>query len=294
PAASSSASSPSPVALMRSRISRRKRPGARNVGVSGSSARSYIWCRIWRPISSTSRNPCVVINPMQAPLRSSTALVATVVPCTKRATSCGGKAHSASICLSASSTATLGSLRVLGIFMIRVRAPGRRTTTSVNVPPISTPMLTSPLVLIARHTPSPAGVPSKVVGYPWPTIVEKFKDPNTTPDVSVYWISTYYADPHNWIGEMFSSSTAGTFKNAAHYKNPKVDELLDKALRSTNQAERAKLYEEVTRIVVDDAAGLWIYNTKWYGPYSNKIKGIVFCPIGSAQEMRTAYYESES
>ena len=139
-----------------------------------------------------------------------------------------------------------------------------------------------------------AGVQSKVVGYPWPTIVEKFKDPGTTPDVSVYWISTYYADPHNWVGEMFSSSTAGTFKNAAHYKNPKVDELLDKALRSTDQAERAKLYEQATRIVVDDAAGLWIYNTKWYGPYSSKIKGIVFCPIGSAQEMRTAYYESES
>jgi peptide/nickel transport system substrate-binding protein len=137
-----------------------------------------------------------------------------------------------------------------------------------------------------------AGVQSKVVGYPWPTIVERFKDTNTTPDVSIYWISTYYADPHNWVGEMFSSSTAGTFKNASHYKNPKVDDLLEKALRSTNQDERAKLYEEATRIVVDEAAGLWIYNTKWYGPYSSKLKGIVFCPIGSAQEMRTAYYES--
>jgi len=137
-----------------------------------------------------------------------------------------------------------------------------------------------------------AGVQSKVVGYPWPTIVERFKDPNTTPDVSIYWISTYYADPHNWVGEMFSSSTAGTFKNASHYKNPKVDDLLEKALRSTVQADRAKMYEEATRIVVDDAAGLWIYNTKWYGPYSAKLKGIVFCPIGSAQEMRTAYYES--
>jgi peptide/nickel transport system substrate-binding protein len=136
-----------------------------------------------------------------------------------------------------------------------------------------------------------AGLQSKVVGYPWPTIVDKFKDPNTTPDVSIYWISTYYADPHNWVGEMFSSSTAGTFKNAAHYKNPKVDALLDKALSLTDQAERSKLYEEATRIVVDEAAGLWIYNTKWYGPYSNKLKGIVFCPIGSAQEMRTAYYE---
>ena len=124
-----------------------------------------------------------------------------------------------------------------------------------------------------------------------PTVIEKVKTPETTPDILVYWISTYYADPHNWIGEMFHSNNAGTFKNAHHYKNPRVDALLDKALLSTDQAERTKLYEETTRIVVDDAPGLWIYNTKWYGPYSKKLQGIEFCPIGSAQEMRTAYYE---
>ena len=135
------------------------------------------------------------------------------------------------------------------------------------------------------------GIQSKVVGTPWPTIVERFGKPETTPDISVYWISTYYADPHNWIGEMFHSSGAGTFKNAHHYKNPKVDDLLDKAVQSTDQAERTKFYEEAVRIVVDDAPGLWIYNTKWYGPYSKNLSGIVFCPIGNAQEMRTAYYE---
>jgi len=91
---------------------------------------------------------------------------------------------------------------------------------------------------------------------------------------------------------MFSSTTAGTFKNAAHYSNSRVDELLDKALRATDQAERARLYEAATRIVVDEAAGMWIYNTKWYGPYAKNLGGILFCPIGSAQEMRTAYYES--
>jgi ABC-type transport system substrate-binding protein len=135
------------------------------------------------------------------------------------------------------------------------------------------------------------GIQSKVIGTPWPTIVERFSKPETTPDISVYWISTYYADPHNWIGEMFHSSTAGTFKNAHHYKNPKVDELLDKAVQATDQAERARHYEEAVRIVVADAPGLWIYNTKWYGPYSKKLQGIVFCPIGNAQEMRTAYYD---
>ena len=71
----------------------------------------------------------------------------------------------------------------------------------------------------------------------------------------------------------------------------RFDELLDKALRSTSQPERAKLYEEATRIVVADAPGIWIYNTKWYGPYTKNLQGIVFCPIGSAQEMRTAYYD---
>ena len=94
----------------------------------------------------------------------------------------------------------------------------------------------------------------------------RFGKAETTPDISC--ISTYYADPHNWIGEMFHSANAGTFKNAHHYKNPKVDELLDKAVQSTDQAARAKLYEEAVRIVVADAPGLWIYNTKWYGPYS--------------------------
>ena len=135
------------------------------------------------------------------------------------------------------------------------------------------------------------GIQSKVIGTPWPTIVERFAKPETTPDISVYWISTYYADPHNWIGEMFHSSTAGTFKNAHHYKNPKVDALLDKAVQATEQAERAKYYEEAVRIVVADAPGLWIYNTKWFGPYSKNLQGIEFCPIGNAQEMRTTYYE---
>lgn len=135
------------------------------------------------------------------------------------------------------------------------------------------------------------GIESKLVGVPWTTMVEKAAKQETNPDLSVYWISTYYADPHNWVGEMFHSGAWGTFKSNSFYKNPKVDALLDKALVSTNQAERAKLYEEATRIVVDDAAGLWIYNTKWYGPYAKNLQGVVFCAIGNAQEMRAAYYE---
>src|SRR5262249_18413189 len=54
-------------------------------------------------------------------------------------------------------TATLGSLRVLGSFMMRVGAPGQDTTTSVNVPPISTPTEISPRLVIGPPAPPGRG-----------------------------------------------------------------------------------------------------------------------------------------
>jgi len=53
----------------------------------------------------------------------------------------------------------------------------------------------------------------------------------------------------------------------------------------------SRSYEEAARIVTDEAAGVWIYNTKWFGPYNNKVKGVRFCPIGNGQEMRWVYFE---
>lgn len=135
------------------------------------------------------------------------------------------------------------------------------------------------------------GIESKLVGELWPNMVERMKKPETSPDLVVYWISTYYADPNNWIGEMFHSGQWGTFKASSFYKNPKVDELLDVALRSTDKKVREKAYQDAARIVVDDAAGVWIYNTKYFGPWAKNLEGIRFSPIGNGQEMRWVYYK---
>ena len=137
-----------------------------------------------------------------------------------------------------------------------------------------------------------AGVQSKVVGYPWPTIVERVQGSRTRRPTSR---ST--GSPPTTPTRTTGSARCSRPRRPAPSRTPRTTRTRRWTSSSTrpcsltDQAERAKLYEEATRIVVDDAAGLWIYNTKWYGPYSNKLKGIVFCPIGSAQEMRTAYYE---
>src|SRR5215813_8579912 len=134
------------------------------------------------------------------------------------------------------------------------------------------------------------GLETKMTSEVWPAMVERMKKSETSPDLVVYWISTYYADPHNWIGEMFHSGQWGTFKASSFYKNPRVDELLDTALKSNDRKVREKAYQDAARIVVDEAAGVWIYNTKYFGPWAKNLEGIRFSPIGNGQEMRWVYY----
>lgn len=135
------------------------------------------------------------------------------------------------------------------------------------------------------------GLETRIVNDPWTVMVGKMQKPETSPDMVVYWISTYYADPNNWIGEMYNSKLWGTFKSSSFYRNPTVDELLDSALASTDPEARRAAYEEAARIVVGDAASVWVYNTKWFGPYSRRLQGVRFCPIGNGQEMRWSYFE---
>ena len=129
------------------------------------------------------------------------------------------------------------------------------------------------------------GIDIKLTTEPWPVVSGKLSDPEKTHDLIPLWRSCYYADPDNWTGFMYNSRNIGA-GNSSFYKNARFDELTDKALVLTEQAERQPLYEEASRILVEDAAGLFIYNTRWFGPFSKNVHDVRFCPIGDAQDIR--------
>jgi peptide/nickel transport system substrate-binding protein len=129
------------------------------------------------------------------------------------------------------------------------------------------------------------GIEVKLNSEPWPVISGKFTDKEKMHDLVPLWRSAYFADPHNWTGYIYNSRNIGA-GNASFYKNSQFDELTDKALVLTSQEERQPLYEEASRILVDDAAGLFIYNTKWFGPFTKNVQNVRFCPIGDAQDIR--------
>jgi peptide/nickel transport system substrate-binding protein len=49
--------------------------------------------------------------------------------------------------------------------------------------------------------------------------------------------------------------------NSGYYSNPEVDELLEKARTSTDQAERAELYKQMQELVYEDAP--WAFVANW-------------------------------
>jgi peptide/nickel transport system substrate-binding protein len=109
----------------------------------------------------------------------------------------------------------------------------------------------------------------------------------TTPDLWTHWVSAYFVDPENWIGEMYDSQFQGTWKASAWYKNPQVDDLLRKARSTMDQPTRAALYEQASRLIVADAPAVYIYNSVEYRGLSKRISGYQYTVVGGGSEFHT-------
>jgi hypothetical protein len=134
-----SGSTTSPCASTRSDTSSRRWRGTSTAGPSWN--RSYRLARAERRSSSTSRIPRVVIRAVRAPFPSSSALVTTVVAWASHATAPGATPSSPVTVSSAPMTPRQKSRGVVGTLTTRGAPPASSTrTTSVNVPPMSTPM----------------------------------------------------------------------------------------------------------------------------------------------------------
>ena len=130
------------------------------------------------------------------------------------------------------------------------------------------------------------GIESTLVPRTWPTVNELAKKKETTPTIWFSWRSCYYPDPHSWIGEQFSTEKWGNWPAACWYGNPKVDELLHKSVRVIENKERERLYKEASRLVVEDAAAIFVSNEMWVGTFHKDLQGFRFCPVGDANEFR--------
>jgi len=74
-----------------------------------------------------------------------------------------------------------------------------------------------------------------------------------------------YFDPENFMSLFYSKNIIPFGPNKTGYSNPEIDSMYGKSIRITDFEARKKIYNEMERIVIEDAAWIYLYyNQKIY------------------------------
>jgi oligopeptide transport system substrate-binding protein len=84
-------------------------------------------------------------------------------------------------------------------------------------------------------------------------------------------------DPDNFLYPLFHSQSQ---ENNFRYRNPRVDDLLDKARRETNDLRRVKLYREAEQLIMNDAPGVMLLHQTYEGLFQPYVEGIEVNALG--------------
>lgn len=83
------------------------------------------------------------------------------------------------------------------------------------------------------------------------------------------------ADPATFVGYFLNSEKIHTNYNAFCYSDPATDELINKALALTDQAERKAIYEELNKIAMETCIGVFFATTKLSWGFRSEVQGYV-------------------
>jgi len=98
-------------------------------------------------------------------------------------------------------------------------------------------------------------------------------------DISIGNWSPDFADPFMYMNYWFESEKMGLAGNRSFYNNPVVNKMVHDAAAMTDQKERTKLYQQAQKIVVDEAAYVYMYQKNSQVALRKAVKGFVFNPM---------------
>lgn len=87
--------------------------------------------------------------------------------------------------------------------------------------------------------------------------------------------SADYPDPQDFLDIMFHSASSNNHMN---YSNPEVDRLLEEARVEQDNERRLQLYQEIERMIVEDAPWIPLFHNAEYWLTKPYVKGMVYPP----------------
>jgi peptide/nickel transport system substrate-binding protein len=95
-------------------------------------------------------------------------------------------------------------------------------------------------------------------------------------------------DPDSLANQYLSDAFPPAGVNFGHYKNSRVDEIFKTAAVTSDQAQRAKLYQEFQDIVTQELPRIWVMLDPEVMAVNKRISGVVPAPAGGI--LRSSYW----
>ncbi|MEW6774173.1 MAG: ABC transporter substrate-binding protein [Bacteroidota bacterium] len=91
------------------------------------------------------------------------------------------------------------------------------------------------------------------------------------------WLADYI-DEENFFSLFYSKNFAPIGFNYTHFKNIEFDLLYEKSLRTSDEKEKIKIYQEMDKIIIDEAPVIPLYYDEIVRLVSPKVKGLTVSP----------------
>ncbi|MFC3206466.1 MAG: ABC transporter substrate-binding protein [Mesorhizobium sp.] len=125
---------------------------------------------------------------------------------------------------------------------------------------------------------SKVGVSAEIVTYEWAEYLKRSSDKDRDGAVILGWTGDN-GDPDNFLDTLLGCTAVGG-NNRAQWCNKEFDELVKKAKVTSDQAERAKLYEQAQVVFKKEAPWATIDHSTVFMPMSKKVTGFTQDPLG--------------
>ena len=122
------------------------------------------------------------------------------------------------------------------------------------------------------------GVSVEIVSYEWAEYLKLSKDKNRDGAAIMGWTGDN-GDPDNFLDTLLGCEAVGG-NNRAQWCNQEFDKLVKAAKKSSDQAERTKLYQEAQVVFKKEAPWVTIDHSIAFGPVSKKVSGYHMDPLG--------------
>ncbi len=134
------------------------------------------------------------------------------------------------------------------------------------------------------------GVTMNLQAVTWSAMMDALRpgslDPTEAADMSIFYWYPDYADPDDYLANMYycyspdepMNVRSYAFFNWAFYHNEEVNNLIENATRVTDFEERVELYKQAQAIIVEDAPALWLFDEPAIQTYRSWVKGYYFNP----------------